>query len=84
MMKDAIQDKGEEKEEENRKKGKWTDEARRNRGLDQAEGRDGVTAGLNKRRNREMVRMRLDTNAAGGENYELWTKWKRGGGRSKM
>lgn len=43
-----------------------------------------MTAGLNKRRNREMVRMRLDTNAAGGENYELWTKWKRGGGRSKM
>lgn len=77
MMNDAIKDKGCEKPEEERKKARGTGEGRRNQGLDQAEGgeeKDGETAGLNKRSKREMVRMRLDTNAAGGEHYELWTK----------
>lgn len=80
-MNDAIKDKGEEKEEGDRKKGVGTDERRRNQGLDQAKGRverDGETAGLNKKRKKETVRMRLDMKAAGGENYELWTKWKLG------
>lgn len=82
-MNDAIKDKGKEKQEEERKKGRGTDEGRRNQGLDQAEGgeeRDGETAGLNKRSKRKMVRMRLGMNAAGGENYELWTKSNSGGG----
>lgn len=80
MTSDAIKDSREEKKEKDRKKGKGTDEGRWNQGLDQAEGwekRDGETVALNKRRNRTMVRMRLNRKAAGGENYELWTKVKR-------
>lgn len=83
-MSDAIKDSREEKKEKDRKKGKGTDEGRWNQGLDQAEGgqkRDGETVALNKRRKRKMVRIRLDRKAAGGENYELWTKVKQRWGR---
>lgn len=85
-MCDGLKDKLEEKEGEDGKKGEGTDEGRRTQGLDLAEGgeeRDGETEGLNKKRKREMVRIRLDTKAAGEENCKSWTKWKQGrkGGR---